>query len=147
MKLRILATLTFFALAGTLAHAQLQVNLTWQAPGAASTITTGTNGTETAGPIVAQVYRVSIAAGGTCPAFSATTYTLLNGAVPLTTTAAAYTDSTVTTGSTVCYALTDTFAAGGAPSPVSNLFSLLVILTGTPAQPTGLSGTVVAAGS
>jgi hypothetical protein len=147
MKLHILATLTFFALVGTLAHAQLQVNLTWQAPGAASTITTGTNGTETAGPIVAQVYRASIVAGSPCPAFSATTYTLLNGTVLLTTTAAVYTDSAVATGSTFCYAVTDTFAAGGAPSPVSNLFSILVILTGTPAQPTGLSGTVVAAGS
>ena len=145
MKRNLLLALSAMIVMAT-AHAQtLQVNLSWTAPGGATTITVGGTGVETSGPIAAQVYRVPLTAGNSCPAFSTTAYTLVNGSVPETSTSATFSDITVTPGLTYCYAVTDTFAAGGAPSPVSNLFSVLVIISGgSPGQPTGLSGVVVA---
>ena len=144
MKRNLLLSLAALVLA-TGAHAQtLQVNLTWTATDAATTITVGSTGTEATGPIASQIYRTPIVTGAACPTFSTTTYTLLNGSVPETSTAATFSDTTVVPGSSYCYAVTDTFAAGGAPSPVSNLFSIFVLLFGSPAAPTGLSGVVVA---
>lgn len=131
-------------LAASVARAQtvLNVSLTWTAPGCAATVTTDSSGVELTGPCNSQVYRASIASGAQCPAFSATAYTEIAAAQPENASAAAYVDTSVATGSTYCYAVTDTFALGGAPSGLSNIFPITVILQGTPGTPSGLSGTV-----
>lgn len=118
------------------------VSLTWTATDCASTITTDANGVELTGPCVSQVYRAEVASGSQCPAFSVTAYTEIQSAQPENSSAAAYVDTTVTTGATYCYAVTDTFALGGAVSQPSNLFQITVILPGTPGTPGNLTGTV-----
>lgn len=139
-----LAAIALFLLCGALAHAQttLQASLTWTATGCAATVTTDTNGVEVSGPCLSQIYRVSVVAGAQCPAFSTTTYTLIQAAQTENSAAAAYIDTSVTVGAVYCYAVTDTFALGGAPSTVSNTFQLPIILTGTPGTPGNLTGTV-----
>ena len=139
--------LTIALLAGIMslgAHAQaatLQMNLTWTNSACAASIATSSTGTETAGPCTAQVYRVASTPGAACPAFSATTYSLLSGTVTQTTAAGAYSDTTVATGATYCWAVTDTFQAGGGASTAAT-FQGTVILVGTPPTPTGLTGSV-----
>lgn len=117
----------------------VQVNLTWTATGCASTIT-ATSGTETAGPCFGSVYRAT-AASGNCPAFSATTYTVIASNLALTSTAAAFSDTTVPVGQVACYAVEDQFQAGGPASAPSNIFQILALIFGTPQAPSGLSGT------
>lgn len=125
----------------------LQVSLTWNAPSCASAVAANSSGQETAGPCSSQVYRATVASpAAACPVFSTSAYSLIAPAAAESSTSAAYADSTVATGSTYCYAVTDTFALGGAPSGVSNLFQITAIVGGSPGQPNGLSGTVVAPG-
>lgn len=143
--MRKLAILAILILAPVLCRAQttLEASLTWTATGCAATVATDTNGVEISGPCLSQIYRVSVAAGAQCPAFSTTAYTLIQAAQVENAAQAAYIDSSVTVGAVYCYAVTDTFALGGAPSTVSNTFQLPIILTGTPGTPAGLSGTVI----
>lgn len=141
---KLLATLAFLALAlGCKAQTALSASLTWNATGCAAVVSTDTNGIEIAGPCLSQVYRATVAAGAQCPAFSTTAYTEIAASQVENSSAAAYVDTTVVVGAVYCYAVTDTFALGGAASAPSNTFLLPIILTGTPGTPSGLSGTVI----
>lgn len=141
---KLIGILLGLILTAVTAHAQtaLQVALTWNAPGCAATVTTDSNGAELTGPCNSQVYRAAITSGAQCPAFSPTAYTEIASAQPENSSTAAYVDTTVATGASYCYAVTDTFALGGAASGLSNIFPITVILQGTPGTPSGLSGTV-----
>ncbi len=90
----------------------------------------------------AHVYLATIAAGASCPAAGAASYTELTASDPQPAVAGAYTDSTVAAGNTYCWYVTDSFVTGGtSPSNPSNTFQLTV--PNIPATPTGLTGTVV----
>jgi hypothetical protein len=149
MKRLLLCAFVFGALVfGGFASAQtspLKVDLAWSNPSCSATVSTNTSGQQTAGPCLAQVYRA--AATGSCPAFSTSAYTLLSAATAQNAATGAYTDASPVVGTTYCYAVTESFVAGGAASGVSNLFQIAVILSGSPAIPTGLHGSVVAAGN
>jgi hypothetical protein len=94
-------------------------------------------------PCTAQVYRATVTAGASCPAAGGASYTELTAVDSQPAVAGAYTDSTVTAGSTYCWYVTDSFATGGtSPSSPSNIFQLAI--PNVPATPTGLTGTVVA---
>jgi hypothetical protein len=112
-------------------------SLTWTAPGCAATITTNSSGQEASGPCLGQVYALPVAAGTTsCTAFSTSAYKLLSGTVAVNSATGTYSDTSETAGTTVCYAVTDTFTAGGAPGSVSNTFPILILVSGgTPGTP------------
>jgi hypothetical protein len=120
----------------------VQMNLTWSNASCASAIATGSTGIETAGPCNAQVYRAPSTAGAACPAFSTSAYTLLSSTVSQTSSAGAYADTSIVVGDSYCWAVTDTFVAGGGASGVSATFPGTAIIVGTPATPTGLGGAI-----
>ena len=92
------------------------------------TITQGPDCT-TAAPCTAQIWRVVIPAGGTCPAPGNAAYIQVQPALPSSSTTTTgstwnYVDSgaSLVTGGVYCAYQTVTFTAGGAPSPVSAIF-------------------------
>lgn len=117
------------------------VGLTWNATSCASSISTTSTGMELSGPCYGQVYRIAVAAGAACPAFSLSTWTLMTASTPILSTAGAFNDLSIAVGQSYCYAVTDTFQAGGAASALSNTFPVFAIIPGQPGAPTGLSGT------
>lgn len=148
---RLLMTLEILATVVQAQAGPLQITWVWTSPSAAASISSNqTTGVETAGPVVASVYHVpaTVTAGvASCPAFSATTWTLVSPAagIPLTSSAAnagTFADTNVTVGQIYCGAVTEVFAAGGTVSPATSSSPVVVILVGSPAAVTGVAGTV-----
>jgi len=140
------ALLAAVLLAAVPAFAQ-HINLTWTSPGAATTVGQ-TSGVQTSGPITSTVYRAAatITSGvASCASFSVGTsaYTQI-GTVAVTSAAAnagTFSDSAPTVAAVYCYAVTDTFTAGGAASSATVSAPILNLVFGTPAAPTSLTVT------
>jgi hypothetical protein len=112
---------------GSLAHAS-QVNLTWKAP--VTTMSFGFN-----------VYRTA-QVSGSCPTFSTTAWTQIVGSLNSNT--LAYSDTTIATGTTYCYAVTAYNTAQVGESGPSNIISVgTTVVSTTPPPPSSLLGTFV----
>ena len=141
----ILAAVAASAQAGTL---NLQIVATLPSAAAAITIN-ATTGVQTAGPMYASFYTTAatVTAGvASCPAYGST-WTLAN-ATPVAVTssaagAAAYTVTGLTPGAIECFAVTNTFQAGGNPSTATVGAPIVIIILGSPLPAGAVAGSVV----
>lgn len=132
MKYTLLLVLAALAAPAFAQSGNLAVQLTWTA----SANSTASN------PGNVQLYR----AQGTCTANASNGSPSGTGWQEISANAPAggpYLDTGVTPADTYCYYQTATVPGYSGPSAPSNLFQISVVLSSTPAAPTGLSGTVV----
>lgn len=128
MKLRILALLlALVAIAPAMSAQSVPLTLKDSTCAAAPA---GSGPTYVA-PCVVKLYRITVAATvASCPAFDASTWTLLSSTLAMPATQISYSDSNgVVAGNGYCYAGTVTWTAGGTgPSPLSNSFQTVLPL-------------------
>jgi hypothetical protein len=102
----------------------------------------------TTAPCTAQIYRVALAAGSTCPAAGNSAYievqTALAGTAAATTTHWNYTDTgaSLVSGATYCGYATTTFISGGGPSLASVIFQGQIPTPLSPPPPPTMSVTL-----
>ncbi len=115
-----IAIMALFCVRGAYGQAQ---------PHTATYTITQTPDCTTTNPCTAQVWRVALPSGSTCPAAGNSAYILVQPALPsssTTTTGSTWnyvdTGASLVTGAVYCAYQTVTFVAGGAPSPVSAIF-------------------------